>query len=191
MSKKTTNSDPRLDRVKQLSDFKKSIENATEAELKKIEQDVIKEADDVNKEVQETKFDLPEENYVDVAVAIQGLLGKVKVQWQYAAAMAEMYEFWNPEKKPSTVVYGLLDATLRQLGQMEFTGISEWKAVMTVNSYFEPIKEKYITVSQKIFDVADKHNAILEKLDEIEKMTKPLNSSQQNDCGDGECLNQE
>ena len=74
---------------------------------------------------------------------------------------------------------------------MEFTGISEWKAVMTVNSYFEPIKEKYITVSQKIFDVADKHNAILEKLDEIEKMTKPLNSSQQNDCGDGECLNQE
>ena len=177
MSKKTTNSDPRLDRVKKLSDFKKSIENATEAELKKIEQDVIKEADDVNKEVQETKFDLPEENYVDVAVAIQGLLGKVKVQWQYAAAMAEMYEFWNPEKKPSTVVYGLLDATLRQLGQMEFTGISEWKAVMTVNSYFEPIKEKYITVSQKIFDVADKHNAILEKLDEIEKMTKPLTSA--------------
>ena len=136
MSKKTTNSDPRLDRVKQLSDFKKSIENATEAELKKIEQDVIKEADDVNKEVQETKFDLPEENYVDVAVAIQGLLGKVKVQWQYAAAMAEMYEFWNPEKKPSTVVCGFFYAPLCPPGPTEFPGISEWKAVRTVKSSF-------------------------------------------------------
>lgn len=176
MSKKTTNTevDPRLERVKKMSEFKKSIENASEDELKKIEQDVIKEADKVNKEVQETTFKLPEENYVDVAVAIQGLLAKVKVQWQYAAAMVEMYEFWNPEKKPDTVVYGLLDATLRQLGQMEFTGIAEWKAVTTVNSYFEPIKEQYIEVSTKIFDVADKHNAILEKLDAIEKFSKPL-----------------
>ena len=176
MSKKT-NTDPRIERVKKISDFKKSLETMSEDELKKTEQDVIKEADVINKEVQDTKFDLPSTNYTDVANAIQFLLGKVKVQWQYAAAMTEMYEFWNPEKKSDTVVYGLLDATLRQLGQMEFTGINEWKAVITVNKYFDPLKEKYIEVSQKIFDVADKHNAILEKLDTVEKMTKPIVSN--------------
>ena len=57
---------------------------------------------------------------------------------------------------------------------MGFKGICEWREVTIVNAYFEPIKEQYIEVSTKIFDVADKHNAILEKLDAMEKMSKPL-----------------
>lgn len=174
MSKKTTNNDPRIERVKKMSDFKKTIQNATVDELKKLEQDVIKEADKVNKEVQETTFVLPEKDYGITACAIRYLLDKVSVQWQYAQAMVDMFDFWNPDEKPESVVYGLLDATLRQLGQMEFKGVEEWKAVTTVNAYFEPIKEQYIEVSTKIFDVADKHNAILEKMDAMEKMSKPL-----------------
>lgn len=174
MSKKTTNNDPRIERVKKMSDFKKTIQNATIDELKKLEQDVIKEADKVNKEVQETTFVLPEKDYGITACAIRYLLDKVSVQWQYTQAMVDMFDFWNPDEKPESVVYGLLDATLRQLGQMEFKGVEEWKAVTTVNAYFEPIKEQYIEVSTKIFDVADKHNAILEKMDAMEKMSKPL-----------------
>lgn len=174
MSKKTTNNDPRIERVKKMSEFKKKIQNATIDELKKLEQDVIKEADKVNKEVQETTFVLPEKDYGITACAIRYLLDKVSVQWQYAQAMVDMFDFWNPDEKPESVVYGLLDTTLRQLGQMEFKGVEEWKAVTTVNAYFEPIKEQYIEVSTKIFDVADKHNAILEKMDAMEKMSKPL-----------------
>ena len=117
---------------------------------------------------------MTEEDYRITAFAIRKLLNKVSVQWQYAQAMVDMFDFWNPDKKPESVVYGLLDATLRQLGQMEFKGFEEWKAVTTVNAYFEPIKEQYIEVSTKIFDVADKHNAILEKIDAMEKMSKPL-----------------
>lgn len=174
MSKKTTNNDPRIERVKKMSDFKKTIQNASLDELKQLEQDVIKEADKVNKKVQETTFVLPEKDYGITACAIRKLLDKVSVQWQYAQAMVDMFDFWNPDEKPESVVYGLLDATLRQLGQMEFKGVEEWKAVTTVNAYFEPIKEQYIEVSTKIFDVADKHNAILEKMDAMEKMSKPL-----------------
>lgn len=173
MSKKT-NKDPRIERVKKMDEFKKTIQNATLDELKQLEQDVIKEADKVNKEVQETKFTLPENNYHETACAIRDLLCKVSVQWQYAQAMVDMFDFWNPDEKPESVVYGLLDATLRQLGQMEFKGIGEWRDVTTVNAYFEPIKEQYIEVSTKIFDVADKHNTILEKMDAMEKMSKPL-----------------
>ena len=173
MSKKT-NKDPRIERVKKMDEFKKTIQNATLDELKQLEQDVIKEADKVNKEVQETKFTLPENNYHETACAIRDLLCKVSVQWQYAQAMVDMFDFWNPDEKPESVVYGLLDATLRQLGQMEFNGIGEWRDVTTVNAYFEPIKEQYIEVSTKIFDVADKHNTILEKMDAMEKMSKPL-----------------
>lgn len=174
MSKKTTNTDPRIERVKKMDEFKKKIQNASLEELKQLEQEVIKEADAVNKEVQETKFALPEKNYQETAIAIRNLLSKVSVQWQYAQAMVDMYDFWSIEDRPDSVVYGLLDATLRQLGQMEFNGIDEWKAVTTVNAYFEPIKEQYIEVSTKIFDVADKHNVILEKMDAMEKMSKPL-----------------
>ena len=37
MSKKTTNNDPRIERVKKMSDFKKTIQTATIDELKKLE----------------------------------------------------------------------------------------------------------------------------------------------------------
>ena len=126
MSKKTTNNDPRIERVKKMSDFKKTIQNATIDELKKLEQDVIKEADKVNKEVQETTFVLPKNDYRITAFAIRDLLDKVSVQWQYAQAMVDMFNFWDPDEKQESVVYGLLDATLRQLGQMEFKGFEEW-----------------------------------------------------------------
>ena len=36
MSKKTTNNDPRIERVKKMSDFKKTIQNATIDELKQV-----------------------------------------------------------------------------------------------------------------------------------------------------------
>lgn len=174
-----TTTDPRIERAKKLDEFKKSIENLTEEQLKAIEADVVKEADDVNKEVSEATITLPDDNHTVAFKAIRSLLGKVKVQWQFASAMAEMYDFWSPtKKKAGDVQYGLLDATLRYLGQLEFTGYDEWKAVAQVNAYFEPIKDKYIEISTKIYDVADKHNAILEKLDAYNALNKPVESSE-------------
>lgn len=166
--------DPRIERAKKIDEFKKSIASMSEEQLKAAEEEIVKEADEVNKEVQSATIELPA-NHKDAFTAIRKLLGKVKVQWQYATAMAEMYDFWNPtKKKAGTVEYGLLDATLRYLGQLEFEGYDEWSAVSTINAYFEPIKSDYIAISTKIYDVADKHNAILERMDAINALEKPV-----------------
>lgn len=175
-----TTADPRIERAKKLDEFKKSLDGLTEEQLKAAEQEVVNEADTVNKEVAEAVIDLPSK-HTDAFNAIRTLLGKVKVQWQYASAMAEMYDYWNPSKKKAgSVQYGLLDATLRYLGQMEFEGYEEWKCVSVINSYFEPIKDEYVKISSKIYDVADKHNAILEKLDAYNALNKPVQVNEEN-----------
>ena len=183
MSKKETKTtDVQLERVTELQKFQKSLEGLTKEELEAKEQEIIKEADKVNKEVVETKFDLPKDNYMITCNAIRMLLEtKIEVQWQYAKAMLEMYDFWNPEDRQDTIVFGALDATLRQLGQLKFKGHDEWHAVVPINEYFEPIRQKYIETSQKIYDVADKHNAIMQELDKIngqESLEKPLTAQQ-------------
>lgn len=176
-TKTTENVDVRIERAKKLSEFKKSLDGLNKKELETKEQEIIKEAEEVNKKVLETKFTLPNDNFKDAFKAIRSLLSNVKVQWQYASAMADMYEFWSDSKESAgEVEYGLLDATLRQLGGMEFTGYDEWCAVSAINAYFEPIKAQYIETSQSIYDVADKHNAIMEKLDAYNAINEPIKS---------------
>lgn len=166
--------DPRIERAKKIDEFKKSISGMTEEQLKAVEEEIVKEADNINKTVQSATIELPS-NHAEAFTAIRKLLGKAKVQWQYATAMAEMYDFWNPvKKKPGKVEYGLLDATLRYLGQLEFGGYDEWTAVSKINEYFEPVKDEYIGISAKIYDVADRHNAILERMDAINALEKPV-----------------
>ena len=71
------------EKQKQLQEFDASLEGKTLEELKAIEQDIIKEAEDLDKEVSETEFKLPKKNYATVAKAIHTLLEKKTVQWQF------------------------------------------------------------------------------------------------------------
>lgn len=178
MSKKETKTvDTQLERVTESQKFVKSLQGLTKEQLEAKEQELIKEADKVNNDVINAKFDLKQDGYSEACDAIRFILSRVEVQWQYAKAMTEMYDFWDGTKKPDYVNFGMLDTTLRQLGQLKFTGYKEWKAVVDINSYFESIKDKYIETSQKIYDVADKHQAIMQELDKIEgkaKLERPL-----------------
>lgn len=178
MSKKETKTvDMQLERVTESQKFVKSLQGLTKEQLEAKEQELIKEADKVNNDVINAKFDLKQDGYAEACYAIRFILSHVEVQWQYAKAMTEMYDFWDGTKKPDYVNFGMLDTTLRQLGQLKFTGYEEWKAVVDINSYFESIKDKYIETSQKIYDVADKHQAIMQELDKIEgkaKLERPL-----------------
>lgn len=170
-----TTKDVRIERAKQIDDFKKSLEGLNEEQLKAKEEELVQEADVVNKKVQDATITLPNDGHSAAFKAIRMLLGKVKVQWQFASAMAELYDFWSPSKKNAgDVPYGLLDATLRYLGQLEFTGYDDWKAVSVINTYFEPVKDEYSDLSNEIYDVAVKHNALLEKLDALAALTTPV-----------------
>ena len=151
-------------KVEQLKAFEQSLEAKTLEELKALEQEIIKEADDIDKEVSSKEFKLEKTNYAIVAQGIRDLLNKKTVQWPFTLGMVAMYDFWDPKKNPGKVVYPMLDGTLRALGDATFTGYEEWASVVAINKYFEGIRQEYITTTEKVYDIASKHNAVIDAI---------------------------
>ena len=149
---------------KDLHEYKKSLEGKTKEELESIEQELVKEAEAVDKEVAGMEYNLPTENYAAVAEAVRYFLNKQSVQWQYSLAMVSMYDFWG-EKPAKKIPYAQLDTILRTLGGLQFTGYKEWAMVVAVNKFFEPLRDKYMETTSRIYDVATKHNIVMELLD--------------------------
>ena len=155
------------EKQKMLKDYEASVEGKTLEELEKIESELIAEADDNDQQVSKLEFDLPKENYKAVAEGIRMLLNKQTVQWQYTLGLVGLYDFWNPEKKSKKIPFAQLDAILRTLGQMQFTGYTEWAAVVAINKYFEPLHNAYVEATEKTYDIASKHQIVMQKMDEI------------------------
>lgn len=155
---------------KELAEYKKSLDGKTKEELEAIEKEVIAEAEAVDKEVNTTEFDLPTENYKVVAEAIRYFLNKQSVQWQYSLAMVGMYDFWG-EKPAKKIPYAQLDTILRTLGGLQFTGYKEWAMVVAVNKFFESLRTQYMELTSKVYDVAAKHNTIMQAMD----LLRPVN----------------
>lgn len=159
-----------LDKQKELEEFKKKCQEMDRAELEALEQEYIKKADDIDKETASTMFELPTENYKAVAEGIRMFLNRQTIQWQYTLGMKVLYEFWNPEVQPKEINYPTLDSTLRTIGELQFTGYDEWCAVVNINAFMEPLREKYVEVTEKVYDVAAHHNIIMDEL----KLANPM-----------------
>lgn len=151
-------------KIKELQDYQKSLEGKTLDELKKMEEEIIDEADKADKEVSGKKFKMNKENYEIVAQAVRDLLDKKSIQWQFTLGLVTIHDFWDPKKMPKEIPYPMLDSTLRTLGEMSFTGYSEWAAVVAINKYFEPIRDEYINTTEKVYDIASKHNALIDAI---------------------------
>ena len=161
-----------LEKQKMIAEYKESIKDKTLDELKAIEQELIKEAEATDEEVKNTTFPTPKENYKEVCLAIRLILNKITVDWRFTQAMISMYDFWNPEKREKEIPYPMLDGTLRTLGERQFTGYEEWAAVVAINKYFEPLREKYIEVSERVYDVAMKHSEVMDRMKLIDPETQ-------------------
>lgn len=167
------NADKTIDFKKIQEEFKKSLDGKTKEELEKIEQEVIKEAEEADKELSVAKIGLPKKNYEKVAEYIQYFLDKQSVQWQYAQAMSSMYNFWDPKVYNANIEYPMLHQTLTTLGGLQFTGHDEWEKVIIINSYFEPLHDSYVELSSKPYMIAAKHDMIMNKLG----LSNPIQSS--------------
>lgn len=148
----------------QLREFAESLKSLTVEQLKEKEQEIIKKADDNDKAVGTKEFDLPTENYKIVAEAVQYFLNKQTVEWQFTLGLLSIYEFWDPNKYSKKITYPMLDATLRTLGDMKFTGYAEWAKVIAINKYFESLRTEYEATTESIYDIAHEHNAIMDEL---------------------------
>lgn len=154
-----------LKKQQEMDEYKKSIESLNLEELLAKEQEIIKEADEINEKISNYQFKLNSKGYKDVADAIRYFLDKQEVQWQYTVGLITMYDFWNPTKNPKQVTYPMFDSTVRTLGEMKFKGYTEWKYVVQINDYFKDIRDEYAELTETIWDNATKHNIILERLD--------------------------
>lgn len=152
-----------------LKEYEDSLAGKTKEELEKIEAELIGDADENDVRVSKLEFDLPKENYKEVAEGIRMLLNKQTVQWQYTLGLVGLYDFWNPEKKAKKIPYAQLDAILRTLGQMQFTGYTEWSAVVAINKYFEPLHNAYVDATEATYDIASKHDIVIRKIEELNK----------------------
>lgn len=152
------------EKSKMISEYKAKLREMPLEELKALEEQLIKEADDNDKRVNELEFDLSGDNFKNVALAIRAILNKKEVEWQFTLGLVAMYDFWNPDEKPAKISYPMLDATLRTLGEGRFKGYEEWAAVIVVNKYFESLRNEYVDTTETIYDIAAKHNAVLDEL---------------------------
>jgi hypothetical protein len=157
------------EKQKMLKEYESSLAGKTKEELEKIEAELIADADENDVRVSKLEFDLPKENYKTVAEGIRMLLNKQTVQWQYTLGLVGLYDFWNPEKKAKKIPYAQLDAILRTLGQMQFTGYTEWSAVVAINKYFEPLHNDYVNATEATYDIASKHDIVIRKIEELNK----------------------
>lgn len=144
-------------------EYVKSLEGKTKEELEAMEKELIEKMEANDQDVSKVLFDMPEENYAEAAEAIRYFLNKNKVQWQYTLGLVTLYEFWQAEK-PTKINYPTLDATLRNLGGMEFSGYDEWKKVCMMNEYFAPLREGYVKFTEKTYLLAEEHNAIMDAM---------------------------
>ena len=151
-------------KIEELKAFVQSLEAKTLEELKVLEQEIVKEAEEADKEVSSKEFKLDKKNYKIIAQGIRNLLDKKTVQWQFTLGMVAMYDFWDPEKNPGKVLYPMLDGTLRALGDATFTGYDEWASVVAINKYFEGIRQEYVDTTEKVYDIAAKHNAVIDAI---------------------------
>lgn len=153
------------EKQKELAKFENSLKKKSLEELEKLEQEIIAEADKNGEELGKKEFDLPTENYKEVATAIRKFLNKQSIQWQYTLGMVAMYDFWDPENHKKTIPYPYLDSILRTLGGLQFTGYEEWAAVVAVNKFFEPLQKAYMEATQETFDIATKHDAVIKAME--------------------------
>lgn len=166
-----------LKKQKELEEYKALIASKNLEEVLEIEKEIIKEADDLNERIQKYEFKLSNKGYKEAAEAIRYFLNTQSVTWQYTVGMITMYEFWNPSKNPKTVLYPMFDGTLRTLGELKFTGYTEWKYVVAINEYFKDVRDEYANITEEIWDNASKHSIICDRIQLLDPQSANKNGT--------------
>ena len=150
---------------KSLAEYREKIRSLKKLEDVVAEEKLITaEIDKHNEYVSKCMITLPAKNRESALQAIRILLDKQKVNWVYALVMAKLYDTFDPSTKAKEVEFTILDTMLRTLSNLEYEGHDEWKLCDTINKFFEPIRDEYVSISEKTYELAEKHVIIDETL---------------------------
>ena len=146
------------ERIKELSDFKKSLAEMTEEQLRELATKLVEESKELDGRVSQTEYTLPTKGQKDAFEAIKYFLNTQKVKWNYALGIITIYEYFDQAQK--TITFAMLDTVLRLLGSLEFTGYDEWKKVSLVNDYFTPVAQDYRDLTDEIYNIGERYAAV-------------------------------
>lgn len=146
------------ERIKELSDFKKSLTEMTEEQLRELAAKLVDESKELDARVSQTEYTLPSKGQKDAFEAIKYFLNTQKVKWNYALGIITIYEYFDQAQK--TITFAMLDTVLRLLGSLEFTGYDEWKKVSLVNDYFTPVAQDYRDLTDEIYNIGERYAAV-------------------------------
>ena len=170
-----------LELENKLQDFKTEVESLNEEQLHSLEEEIINEIEDYEKVVFEKQFDLSSEvvfdgdkhSFNEVVGDILYLINKNEVEYKFTLGLYELYNFWKSADKTMKITYSVLDSTLRILGQIKFTGYSEWKRILVINEFFKPNHVEYTKINAMQVFYAQKHNIVMDKL----QLLKPVDAN--------------
>lgn len=150
---------------KKYDKFVKSLDGKTPEELLKIEKKLIKEIEANDKEVSETKLELPREGYEKAAETVRYFLSKQTIGLQYIESMLALINMW-PEQYPEDGKMNVppFDAAMTSLGQLQYTGIDDWNRIKNLNEYVKPLSDIYAQFKAKTYLLAEEHSALTSKL---------------------------
>lgn len=160
------------ERIKELSDFKKSLVDMTEDQLRELAAKLIEDSKELDARVSKTEYTLPTKGQKDAFEAIKYFLNTQKVKWNYALGIITIYEYFDQAQK--TVTFAMLDTVLRLLGSLEYTGYDEWKRVSLVNDYFTPVAQDYRDLTDEIYNIGERYAAVDGQL----KMFEPVDPAE-------------
>lgn len=146
------------ERIKAQSDFKKSLTEMTEEQLRELAAKLVEESKELDGRVSQTEYTLPAKGQKDAFEAIKYFLNTQKVKWNYALGIITIYEYFDQAQK--NITFAMLDTVLRLLGSLEFTGYDEWKKVSLVNDYFTPVAQDYRNLTDEIYNIGERYAAV-------------------------------
>lgn len=166
----------------ELREFNDVVNTIDDVErLEELEQEVIKEQDEVNQYLKEVTYELQPSvvfegetfKLTDVAKSIIYFINKREVEWKYTLGLYQLVNFWK-RSNPTTVEYSVYDSTLRILNQNTYKGYSEWKDILVCNEYFKSAHESYSKDTSWLIFESEKHNIVIDRMTALNKLQNEI-----------------
>lgn len=142
------------------AEFKATLDGKTMEELKEIEQQLIKEFDELNDRRKVAEFDLPTKGWKEASETICRFLDTKEAQWNVGFALIGIYEYWKQEKNPKKIPFAVFELTIQTLGELTYKGYEDWTAIAGINKWFEPVHPVYAEIVMGMRYLGMKHSAV-------------------------------
>ncbi len=152
----------------------------TTEQLTEIEKELMAEFDEYDAKITEVKYELPKtvtysgEDYdqdVIINLIIESLT-KGSNEWRVTKGLIMMCEEWRDCE--GSVGYRLFDQTINQLSKMTYTGFEECLKATIINELLSPENVGYYEDCGGFILLHNKHNAVLQKMEEIKALEEPM-----------------